>query len=66
MRGGEVEGAAGVVAVLVGDQDAGQVGGSEAEARQALLGVAQVQAAVDQQARAAGFGDQAVAAAAAG
>jgi hypothetical protein len=66
MRRGEVEGAAGVVAVLVGDQDAGQVGRREAEAREALFGVAQVEAAVDQQARAAGFGDQAVAAAAAG
>jgi len=64
--GGEVEGAAGVVAVLVGDQDAGQVGRREAEARQALLGVAQVEAAVDEDARRAGLGDQAIAAAAAG
>jgi hypothetical protein len=66
MRRGEVERAAGVVAVLVGDQDAGEVGGREPQAGEALLGVAQVETAVDEQARGAGFGDQAVAAAAAG
>jgi hypothetical protein len=63
---GEVEGAPGVVAVLVGDEDAAQIGRREPQARQAALGVAQVQTAIDQQPRAAGFGDQAVAAAAAG
>jgi hypothetical protein len=55
-----------MVAVLVRDQDAGEIRGREAEARQALLRVAQVEPAVDQQTGAAGFGDQAVAAAAAG
>ena len=65
VRGGEVEHAAGVVAVLVRDEDAGDVGGLEAEARAAALGVAQVEAAVEQHPRALGFGDQAVSAAAA-
>jgi hypothetical protein len=64
--GGEVEGAAGMVPVLMRDQDSGEVGRRKTEAGQALLGVAQVEPAVDQQPRAGGFGDQAVAAAAAG
>jgi len=66
VRGGEVEGAAGVVAVLVRDEDAVQVRLREAEAREALLRVAQVEAAVDEDASGARLGNQAVAAAAAG
>jgi len=66
VRGREIEGAAGMVAVLVRDEDARQIGGREPEAREALLRVAQVQAAIDQQPGGAGLGDQAVAAAAAG
>jgi hypothetical protein len=66
VRGREIEGAAGMVAVLVGDQDARQIGGREPKAREPLFGIAQVEAAIDQQPRGAGLGDQAVAAAAAG
>jgi hypothetical protein len=66
VRRGEIEGAAGVVAMLVRDQDSPQVRRREAEAREALLRVAQVEAAIDQQARRPRLGDQAVAAAAAG
>src|SRR5207244_13360989 len=65
VRGGEVEYAVRVIAVLVGDQHAVDVGGFEAEARQPLLCVAQVEPAVDEDTSPIGFGYEAVAAAAA-
>src|SRR4051812_8362304 len=55
-----------MVAMLVGDENAGKVGRRKPDAREALLGVAKVESAIDEHARGADFGDQAVAAAAAG
>ena len=65
VRGGEVEDAAGMIAVLVRDENGVDVGRLEAQARKAPLGIAQREAAVDQHMREIGLRDQAVAARAA-
>ena len=59
------EHAVGMVAVLVSDEDGGDVGRREADAREAPLGALDREAAVDQDAGRAGLGDQAVTGAAA-
>jgi len=66
MRGGKIEYAAGMVAVLVRDQDAANLRRLEAGARQAPLGVGEREAAIEHHDAAAGLGHQAVARAAAG
>jgi hypothetical protein len=65
VRGGKVEHAVRMVAVLVRDQQAVDVGGLEAQAREAPLGDGEIETAVDEHAGVIGLGDQAVAAAAA-
>ena len=65
VRRGEVERAAGVVAVLVGDEDAVDFRWHQVQASEPALRIAQVEAAVEEQARAADLGHQAVALAAA-
>ena len=61
----EREDAVEVVRLFVGDEDRPEVGGGEPEARQATLGVARPEPAVDEDAGRAGFHHQRVPAAAA-
>ena len=62
---GKAERMARMIVVLVSDQDARDVGGRKAQAREALLGLARREAAVDQDTGGADFGNEAVALAAA-
>src|SRR6185295_14887529 len=64
--GGEIEHAAGVVAVLVGDEDAAHLRRFEPGTSQPPLGVGERETAIEHHDAAAGLGHQAVARAAAG
>jgi hypothetical protein len=51
MRRGEIEHAAGVIAVLVSDEDCRDLARKQAEPREPALGVAQAEATIDEDSR---------------